>query len=552
MSIKKIFALLLAVAMLAAMLVSCNDPNNGDQTTPDSNEQTPTPITLSNVKLIAGDTAIENFAVAELNWYFAAKNITVSDSGYPITLKIDSSVAAEGGYKMEATENGLTIAGGNERGLAYAVYSFLDDFVGVHFFAADTVIVDDGEATITTGVMDEFDPAFEILRNPWYPIERLAQKDGGNTTENRFSKTLTLGTLTGNGGVAQPCLTDPENLPRAIKYVRNYLASAPGVEQIAFAPNASSDLYCQCPNCARIDNEEGSHAGSYIRFINAIIEDVSPDFPNVKYEINIRTYLQKAPALTKPAGNTSVRLSTAGCCINHPLTDADCENSVAFTQSLSAWSELCQSVHLEYVLTSTTDYIPVFANFGSLRQNMRFFAESGIKSVYCSGNFACPSGEFGELRVYLISKLLVDPMMSEEEYYAYMDSFLKGFYGEGWEYIRKFIDKVIELAADGHQTISDSALLAVTADEYYENRKTFDEWWNKAEELAGDRIDFVKRARYQWRYVKLLVRPDSLEAQKLINDVTNPKARVAWREKQWNVDMSSDLFASPDQWIYKS
>ena len=41
------------------------------------------------------------------------------------------------------------------------------------------------------------------------------------------------------------------------------------------------------------------------------------------------------------------------------------------------------------------------------------------------------------------------PTMSEEEYYAYMDSFLKAFYGEGWEYIRKFIDKTTELAANG-------------------------------------------------------------------------------------------------------
>ena len=174
------------------------------------------------------------------------------------------------------------------------------------------------------------------------------------------------------------------------------------------------------------------------------------------------------------------------------------------------------------------------------------------KSIYCSGNFACPSGEFGELRVYLISKLLLDPMMSEETYYAYMDEFLAAYYGDGWEYIRKYIDKTTELAADGQQTAIGNPFDAITQEEYLANEETFDEWWNKAEELAGDRIEFVKRARYQWRYIKLCLHPNAEDAQALIADVSKADAKVAWREKQWNVDSASDLSLAPTEWKYKS
>lgn len=562
---KKIFALLLTVAMLVATFASCAAPAAPTQT--DNNRldlaQTPNPATSSNtstalstktitsVNITAGSSAIENFAVAELKWYFTKKNITVSESGYPIVLSINSAVAADG-YKIEANDNGLTIQGGTERGLAYGFYSFLEKFVGVHFYAADTVVVDDAAFEIGTGVLDEFTPSFDIQRNPWYPIEALPEKDGGNASGKRMSKTLTLGTVTGNGGIAQPCLTDPENLPKAITYVKNFLASTPGLQTLSFAPVDGSDYYCQCPNCARIDKEEGSHAGTYIRFINAIINAVAADYPTVQFEINIRTYLQTAPAITKPVEGVSVRISTAGCHATHAITDASCPESVAFREGLQTWGSLCDSVHLEYVLTAAVDYVPTFANLGTLRENMRFFAESGIQSIYCSGNFACPSGEFSELRVYLISKLLIDPMMSEEEFDTHMNNFLKAYYGQGWEYVRKFIDKTTELAADGHQSANDGPFAGITAEEYLANEETFDAWWDQAETLAGDRVDFVKRARYQWRYIKLCLHPNEADARALIADLATATAKVSWREKQWNVDDSSDLTKAPTEWKYKS
>ena len=562
---KRIFAILLTVAMLAITLASCAEPTPPAQTA--NNNQAPVQApadavssntstalstkTLTNVNIVAGSSAIESFAVAELKWYLAKKNITVSETGYPIVFSIDSAVAADG-YKIEADDNGLTIKGGNERGFAYGFYSFLEQFVGVHFYAADTVVVDDAAFEIGMGVLDEFAPAFDIQRNPWYPIEALPEKDGGNDSGKHLTKTLTLGTITGNGGIAQPCLTDPENLPKAIKYVSNFLATTPGLEKLSFAPSDGSDYYCQCPNCARIDKEEGSHAGTYIRFINAIINAVAADYPTVQFEINIRTYLQTAPAITKPVEGLAVRLSTAGCCATHPITDTTCPEAVAFAQAVETWGALCDSVHLEYALTAAVDYIPVFANLGTLRENIKFFSESGIKSIYCSGNFACPSGEFSELRVYLISKLLIDPTMSEEEFDTHMNNFLKAFYGEGWEYVRKFIDKTTELAADGHQSANDDPFAGITAEEYLANEETFDAWWDQAETLAGDRIDFVKRARYQWRYIKLCLHPNEEDARALIADVATATAKVSWREKQWNIDDSSDLTKAPTEWKYKS
>ena len=574
MSTHRIFALLLALVLSVSVLASCNQtPDPQEQTTPtpatESTTATTTPsapvitppeesdsITLSTVQFVTGESALELFCVAELEWYFAQKGIATKKNGYPITIAVDDKIAADG-YKIEATENGLFITGGTNRGLAYALYNFLEKYVGVGFYAPDAVTTTDEPVILPFGVLDTFAPAFEILRNPWQPIEALSEKDGGNILyHDHLYKTLTLNTLTGIEATAQPCLSDAKNLTAAINYAKDFLAKYPGLITLTFAPTSGTHKYCTCDNCSAIYAEEGSVSGTYVRFVNAIIEAVSADYPNLSFAVAVRGYLQSAPTVTKLADNVTVYISTEECHATHPITDENCPTSVAFVQNLKSWIE-AGKVRLEYVLTSN-DYISTFPNFGALRENMQFFAASGIDSFYCSGNLASPSGEFAELRAYLISKLLHNPSMSEEEYSALMNEFLIAYYGNGWFYVRQYINKTTELAnnqtADGKepcgQTVSDDVLTVITREEYANHAHIFESYWNAAEELAGDRISSVKLSRLQWQYMKLFFNPNADEANALITAAS--KARLSWRENKKSVVAGSDLSLMPSQWQYAS
>ena len=556
---KRIFALLLTVAMLVCALAACNKPKEPEQTTPDTTTpenttpepEIPTtpPKKITSFRVTCGNSAVENFAATELKWYLKEKNLPLTDDGYHISLVLDESVT-EDGYTIVADENSLVIAGGNNRGLAYGLYDFLEKYVGVHFYAPDTVVVDKGDVMIGGGVLEVFEPAFEILRNPWQPIEKLAEKDGGNTAQTGSTKVISLNTIAGTG-YTTTCLSDAKIFEQALQKVRAQLSTGK-VDAIRFSPVTDVDLYCTCEKCAAVHAEEGAPSGNYIRFLNKLYAAVLPDYPDLKFEITPRAYMAKAPTVTKPADGILIRFDTDKCHISHPVTDTTCPEAVAFAESIQSWGTFCDNVYVEYALTAYKDFLPVFANLGSMREDIRFFAECGVDSIQFTGNIVCPTGEFGELRVYLLSRLLQDPLMSEEEYYGYMDAFLKAFYGEGWKFIRQFIDKTIELAADGHQTKKDSPFAAITEEEYLANEATFDGLWNKAEAFAGDRAEFVKRARYQWRYIKLCLHPNEKDANALIADAAGGQ-RVAWRDKQWNVDTArSNLNLAPTEWVYKS
>lgn len=552
--IKRIFALLLTVAMLVCMLTACHQPNTpgkiSSASSATNNTDTAAPQKITSVNIVCGKSTIENYVAAELKWYFAQKNVPTSPDGYTVEIKTDASVW-QNGYRITADENGVVLAGGNERGLAYGLYAFLEKVLGVYHLTADTTVIGNGEVTIGVGVLDELEPKLDIIRNPWYPVEKLAEKNGGNVGKNDDVKTFYLNNIVKNGSTP-PCFNNSETLQRAIRTVKDYLLSGSPVDVLRFAPAPENDTYCTCEACSSVLESGGTPADIYVRFLNALKAEIAPRFPNVKIELVARTYLNTPPTITTLADGISVRLSMEKCHISHPVTDKTCPEAVEFATTVQGWTAACNNVHVEYGLTSTVDFIPTFANLGTLRENMRFFAECGVGSISCNGNIVCPSGEFGELRLYLVSKLLQNPLMSEEEYYAYMDAFLQAFYGEGWSYIRKFIDKTVELSADGHQAANGSPFDAITQEEYLENEVTFDEWWDAAEAAAGERIAFVKRARYQWRYIKLCLHPNAEDAQKLIDDAkSNP--RVGWREKLWNVDtQKSDLNLPPTEWVYKS
>ena len=109
--------------------------------------------------------------------------------------------------------------------------------------------------------------------------------------------------------------------------------------------------------------------------------------------------------------------------------------------------------------------------------------------------------------------------MSEEEYSRHMDEFLEAYYGDGWVYIRQFIDKTTQLANDGCINIYEEPLQSITEAEYLANEYFFNSLWDKAEAIADDRLEYVQRSRLQWRCIQILIHPDDEAALAFAKDV---------------------------------
>ena len=517
-------------------------------TTPSENVTTPgedTPVippvktmALTHVTVTSGETPAEKTAVAELTEYLEKRSITVSEGGFPITLSIDETLG-EDAYRIDALtegENaGMTIVGGNGRGVLYGVYGFLEKYAGLRSYTPTLeVYPTEGDITISDGTLIDYTPVFEMRVNDWYrwavgnpETYAWCVKNGVNMIDGwwepwdkadgawggawdyggLFVHTIGGLTETGGGTSKNPCLTDPALLEKAIQNVRARLESRPSTTILSVSQN-DTDARCRCANCTAIDKEEGSPAGTMLRFVNAIAENIAEDYPNVVIDTLAYDYTQTAPKITKPRENVCIRLCTFHCHFTHPLTDSTCATNAKFCRDLEEWSKICDNIHIWDYTTNFAFYIPTYANLHVLQANMQFFAEHNAKGMFPQGNRNSASGEFGELRAYLLAKLMMDPYMGEDEYYRLMDEFLEAYYGDGWAYIRMYIDKTSEMYEEGCRNMYTHPLDIVPAEEFRDMQQAFNDWWAKAEALADEaRVDNVRRSSLQWRF--FLARFDS-------------------------------------------
>ena len=157
-----------------------------------------------------------------------------------------------------------------------------------------------------------------------------------------------------------------------------------------------------------------------------------------------------------------------------------------------------------------------------LQDNIKFFRDNGVAGLFEQGNGEAISGEFGELRVYLISKLMWNPDIDVSET---MDEFLQGYYGRAGIVIRKYIDMMSEalIESHAHMSIYSTPNLGHITSELLDKAE---ELFDKAEMLADDDniLVRVQKSRLQIRYLRLYITPIddpsyAAQAEKLIFEI---------------------------------
>ena len=96
--------------------------------------------------------------------------------------------------------------------------------------------------------------------------------------------------------------------------------------------------------------------------------------------------------------------------------------------------------------------------------------------------------------------------------------------------------------ADSCINIYEAPLQSITKDEYLAHEADIEAWWNTAEELAGDRLEYVKRSRLQWRYIQLLLHPNDEACAQFVADVKSYGIR--WAESDKNNKPLNEMFTN--------
>ncbi|MBR4933726.1 MAG: DUF4838 domain-containing protein, partial [Clostridia bacterium] len=372
------------------------------------------------------------------------------------TLKLKDAANDVDSFSVKSSGNSIILTGAAERGAMYACYDFLEDVIGWCFMTDTQDYLEPVEELDIAGLDYSEKSVFMHREDYWGTY--IKNQDMENKHKlwqipHTGGKQHTFQSLTDGqyDQTTQPCLSDPAIRELMLKNVRALLAANPDAQLISVSQNDNYNK-CECDKCLESYERYGSPAGINLELVNYIAEDIEDDYPNVLIHTFAYIYSLPAPVGIIPHKNVIVQVCSLEQCFRHPLT-AKC-NEKNFAVHLQDWANIGAKMYI-WDYTTNFSYSPMGMtnfNYEVLAGNMKLFADSNAMGIFAQGNHnvVAERGEFDRLRAYLLAKLLWDPYMSEEEYNAHIEKFMKGYYGEGWEDIKSVLNEWIETDKQCH------------------------------------------------------------------------------------------------------
>lgn len=501
--------------------------------------------------------ATDSYAAEKLSYYLAkvlGKAVAVvpdsePQAEYEIVVgetsreAVDLIAQNDGGYIIRSDSSRVVICGKGNKGTINAVYAFLEKYCDCHWYESGVIVTPEkAQLTVPVDIDDKYNTFFEYTetdttssRDPEFSLAN--GQTGGvycDFTDEQGSAVEYLGTFChtfttyyckpdmyfaehpeyyalhkGERVPNQLCLTNEDVKAVVAQEVLDLLAvqhNPNATLQIISLTQHDNQQYCECEKCSAVDKENGAHSGTMISFVNDIAARVKAagDYDNIAFDTFAYQYTRQAPSKVIPREDVIVRLCSIECCFGHTLDDADCKENASFMYDLEQWGKICNRIYIWDYVHNYHESLCIFPNFGVMQRNVQIFYENNVKGVYEEGNYYISEcdGEFGEMRTYLLAKLLQNPYC---DYSAEMDGYLNAVYGPGGKYIREFIDIMTEHAVTKiqHLTIykpaKDTLYNMTNADIRY-----CDELWEKAKNEAQtpEQLSQLERSEISWRYWK--------------------------------------------------
>ena len=405
-------------------------------------------------------------------------------------------LAAQAAYDsilLKTVGDDVILTGHPQRGALYAVYTYLEETVGVRWWTSDETFIprlpdlplpklDMRYAPKLrfreSYYLDAFDALFKTrlkgnvssrTRYMLAPMEMIPEAYGGNHRLIHFKGRNSAyhsfyelvppnvyfdrhpewfseikGTRTHKG--AQLCLTNDEMRRELTKNALALLREDPGADIIQISQNDHAGR-CTCKTCLAVEQEEGgvgTASGPLLRFVNQVAEEIEKEFPRVFVETFAYQYTRQAPAKVRPRANVLIRLCAIECSFLQPLEGS--RENAPFAGDLAAWGRIAGGnlFGWDYV-TSFSSYMLPHPNLRVLGPNIRTFVKAGATGLFEQGDALCAAGDFVRLRHWVLSHLLWNPDLDEGQL---IDTFLSGYYGERTgAALKRYLDFIHDRAA---------------------------------------------------------------------------------------------------------
>ena len=477
----------------------------------------------------------------------AASNILVGPAAAKLA-QPDFSTEGLGvdGVVIRTVGDDLILAGGKTRGTLYAVYTFLEDYVGCRWWTAAASTIPT-KSTLTVGQLDvTYVPVFEYrdvysmdsidpdwsVRNkrtglaPGARFRDAAPLRGGciNWWPTSHSFFIVLPpekylqdhpqwySLIDGKRTAAPathaslCLTNKEMRQQ---YIVNTLEETKKDPLARYAglgapDDAGPPNMCQCADCVATRIAPNAPSELLASFANEVAAAYMKEQPGMKVKICAYHHYRKPPTNTKLLDNVVVDVCSIECSGSAPISH---ERNRTFREDMFGWLDVSKRVHIyNYGINFVYEFCP-HPNLRAMGADVKYFAENGIKGMFVESGCGASTRTTGygmePIRTWILAKLIWNPSLDVQDL---IQEFAYGYYGPAGRHVLAYVD----LMHDAVEASGDWLGLGSPPDARFLSTETLCQSWAhlKAAEAAvqNDKVFLsrVQSAQLSVLYVFLL------------------------------------------------
>ena len=414
-------------------------------------------------------------------------SVYIGDTAFARRHGIVAAALAEEEWIVRSVDDALVLVGGGRRGTLYAVYHYLEDVLGVRWYAPGPggTVVPKRTALPLKGLALSGKPAFRgrvvytgypgpgedpipgvtefLARNrawtkaPCFGGSRLYGGVGDCHTmysnlgkpdeirrlfkehpeyfpmNERGERFCDLARAHG-ASQSQLCLTNPDLrklwIDRLRTRIRDDIAQAKkdGEEPPVYYSIDQNDCYdgfCRCPGCAAVVAHEGSNGGLMLDFANAVAAALEDEAPHAIFKVMAGHSVETAPRHLKARRNVAVQVCDT---TSNMILSWREQKSRHMLEKLAAWSAAAPRLALwDYSVTygsQSVRHLPTPVEW-TFGDDLRDFAAHKGDNVFIEHEFAVAS-DFRDAKLWCELKLLENPAQDVE---ALLKDFTDGMYG---------------------------------------------------------------------------------------------------------------------------
>jgi hypothetical protein len=383
----------------------------------------------------------------------------------------------EQGFRLRTVGQNIVIAGTREVGTLYGVHRFLEERLGVRWYAPGVTKTPETTALAVPSTDELRRPAFWWRHTSYeWPgrddafMARQGDNDGEGGEENPYGLEHSHDGRAHSyfwylhpdeffdehpeyfsevGGVrlrdeTQLCLTNPDVLEIVTERMLQRMEEHPEAGQHNFSQMDRYN-YCQCDACRAMNEKYQTTGGTQFWFVNELAKRTSLEHPEKLVGTLAYMWTEEPPVGLEMHPNVAVWLCHMyPSCDSHPIES--CPLNADYKRRAESWSQLTEHLYVWHYIVDFMHYYNPFPNFTAMAADMRFYRDLGVEGIYLQGmGQDGGGGEFSLLRPYYGMKLLFDP---DQDPTALRKDFLEGYYGAAAGAIGEYIDLLLAEVKD--------------------------------------------------------------------------------------------------------